>query len=30
MCWGTFMKCQEIQPVIKLINAEEVARAHAE
>jgi hypothetical protein len=30
MCWKTFMKCQEIQPVIKLINAGEVARAHAE
>jgi hypothetical protein len=23
------MKCQEIQPVIKLINAGEMARAHA-
>jgi hypothetical protein len=30
MCWKTFMKCQEIQPVIKLINAGEAARAHAE
>jgi hypothetical protein len=29
MCWKTFMKCQEIQPVIKLINAGEMARAHA-
>jgi hypothetical protein len=30
MCWKTFMNCQEIQPVIKLINDGEAARAHAE
>jgi hypothetical protein len=30
MCWKTFMKCREIQPVIKLVNAGELARAHTE
>ncbi len=29
-CWKTFMKCQEIQPVIKQINAGEAARATVE
>jgi hypothetical protein len=30
LCWKTFMKCPEIQPVIKLINAGELARARVE
>lgn len=30
MCWKTFMKCPELRPVIKLVNAEELARARAE
>jgi hypothetical protein len=30
MCSKTFMKCLEIQPVIRLINVGEMARAPAE